>query len=290
MNQDNKNYTRTQNTQSSNSLRPLLSFLGLAVIIIGIALILNQYLHTGWLVLLILPVISLVVFVSGFKQKNHQLLLPAGILFFLGLGGFLAFYVLQGSSVFFRIGVASITLGACWLTVSSVSAIFTSKVVWWALIPGLVFLGLGASLIFTRMKWFEIVFCIGFSLGIAFLIWSYGTKKVGLSIPGSLLITMAPGIFYGWKNYSNGQILTNIGIMLGWFAIGWGLIILFWRLIKSQFIWWPLIPCGVLAVVGWGLIISQNPGNALFFISNTSAIMLIILGIYLLLLRSSLHK
>jgi hypothetical protein len=290
MTQNSNSSPHTQKTQASNLLRPLLSFLGLGVIIIGIALILNQYLHTGWLILLILPVISLVVFVLGFRQRNHQLLLPAGILFFLGLGGFLAFYVLQGSSLFFRFGVASVTLGACWLTVTSISAIFTSKVVWWALIPGLVFLGLGASLLFTKMRWFEIVFCIGFSLGIAFLIWSYGTKIVGLSIPGSLLITMAPGILYGWKNYTDGQILNNIGIMLGWFSIGWGLIILFWRLIKSRFIWWPLIPCGVLAVVGWGLIISQNPGNALFFISNTSAIMLIILGIYLLLLRSSLHK
>lgn len=274
----------------TNGLRPLLNFLGLSIIGIGIALILNQYFHTGWLVLLILPVISIVVLAFGIRQRTFNLLLPGGILFFLGLGGFLAFYVLQGLSMNFRIGVLSITLGACWLTVTSITALFNQKVAWWALIPGLSFLGLGISLIFTRFQWFNAAFWILLGLGIAFLVWAYGTRSAGLAIPGSLLISMAPGILFGWRNFAPDRLLVHIGTMLSWFAIGWGLIILFWRVIKTKFIWWPLIPGGVLSVVGWGLYISQNPGSALYFISNTSAIILIILGIYLLLLRSSLHK
>jgi hypothetical protein len=277
-------------TQWNSGLRPLLNFLGLSIIIIGIALILNQYFRTGWLVLLILPVISLVVLIFGFRQKTFTLLLPGGILFFLGLGGFLAFYVLQGLSMNFRIGVLSFSLGICWLTVTSITALFNQKIAWWAMIPGLSFIGIGISLVFTKFLWFDVVFWTLLGLGIAFLIWAYATKNVGLAIPGSLLVTIAPGILFGWINYSPDRVLVNIGSMLSWFAIGWGLIILFWRMIRTRFIWWPLIPGGVLAVVGWGLYLSQNPGNAISFISNTSAIMLIILGIYLLLLRSSLHK
>jgi hypothetical protein len=282
--------TKEKNKQLSSNLRPLLNILGLSVIVIGIALFLNQYLHTGWLVLLILPVISLVIFVFGIRQKKFNLLLPGGILFFIVLGGFLAFSVLQGMSVNFRVGVITVAFGACWLTVTSITALFNQRIAWWALIPGLTFLGLGASLIFTRFLWFEAGFFILFSLGVAFLVWSYGAKSAGLSIPGSILVAVAPGILFGWRNYAPEHILVNIGIMLSWFAIGWGLIILFWRVIKTTFIWWPLIPGGVFSVIGWGLYISQNPGNALYFISNTSAIMLIILGVYLLLLRSTLHK
>jgi hypothetical protein len=276
--------------QWNSGLRPLLNFLGLGIIVIGIALILNQYFHTGWLILIILPVISLVVLIFGFRQKTFTLLLPGGILFFLGLGGFLTFYVLQGLGMNFRIGILSVSLGICWLTVTSITALFNQKIAWWALIPGLSFIGTGISLIFTHFLWFDAVFWTLLGLGIAFLVWSYGTKNVGLAIPGSLLVAIAPGVFFGWRNFSADRLLIHIGIMLSWFAIGWGLIILFWRVIRIRFIWWPLIPGGVLAVVGWGLYISQNPGNAISFISNTSAIMLIILGIYLLLLRSSLHK
>ena len=276
--------------QGNNGIRSLLNFLGISIIVVGLALILNQYLHTGWLVLLILPVISLVVVVFGIRQRTFALLLPGGILFLLGIGGFLAFYVLQGLSLHFRLGVLSVTLGICWLTVTSITALFNQKIAWWSLIPGFSFLGLGISLIFTHFQWFDAVFWILLGLGIAFLVWSYGTRIIGLAIPGSLLVAIAPGILFGWMNYYSDRILVHIGIMLSWFAIGWGLIILFWRLVRTRFIWWPLIPGGVLAVVGWGLYISQNPGNAISFISNTSAIMLIILGIYLLLLRSSLRK
>jgi len=276
--------------EGNEGSRSLLNFLGLSIIVVGLALILNQYLHTGWLVLLILPVISLVVVVFGIRQRTFALLLPGGILFLLGIGGFLAFYVLQGLSLHFRLGVLSVTLGICWLTVTSITALFNQKIAWWSLIPGFSFLGLGISLIFTHFQWFDAVFWILLGLGIAFLVWSYGTRIIGLAIPGSLLVAIAPGILFGWMNYYSDRILVHIGIMLSWFAIGWGLIILFWRLVRTRFIWWPLIPGGVLAVVGWGLYISQNPGNAISFISNTSAIMLIILGIYLLLLRSSLRK
>ena len=243
-----------------------------------------------WLVLLILPVISLVVLIFGIRQRTFNLLLPGGILFFLGLGGFLAFYVLQGLDIHFRIGVLSISLGICWLAVTSITALFNQKIAWWALIPGLSMVGIGISLIFTRFQWFDVAFWALLGLGIAFLIWAYGTKIVGLAIPGSLLVGIAPGILFGWKSYAPDRLLVDIGTMLSWFAIGWGLIILFWRVIRTRFIWWPLIPGGVLAVVGWGLYISQNPRNAISFISDTSAIMLIILGVYMLLLRSSLRK
>jgi len=74
------------------------------------------------------------------------------------------------------------------------------------------------------------------------------------------------------------------------FALGWGLIILFSRVTTQKFIWWPLIPGGLLAVVGWGLYIGGDPHNAVSFIGNTGSIGVIIFGLYLLLLRKGIQK
>jgi hypothetical protein len=78
--------------------------------------------------------------------------------------------------------------------------------------------------------------------------------------------------------------------MLVWFALGWMLITVFSRVITTRFVWWPLIPGGILGVVGWGLYIGGNPSNALTFISNTGSIAMIIIGAYLLLLRQGIHR
>ena len=83
--------------------------------------------------------------------------------------------------------------------------------------------------------------------------------------------------------------LAQTGIMLVCIGLGWLLITVFSRVITAQFVWWPLIPGGILAVVGWGLYIGGNPNNALSFIGNTGSIALILFGIYLILLRRGIR-
>jgi hypothetical protein len=77
--------------------------------------------------------------------------------------------------------------------------------------------------------------------------------------------------------------------MLVWFALGWGLVTIFARVQTFKFVWWPLIPGGILAMVGWGLYIGGNPQSAVGFIGNTGSIGLLIFGIYILLLRRGIH-
>jgi hypothetical protein len=77
--------------------------------------------------------------------------------------------------------------------------------------------------------------------------------------------------------------------MLVVFGLGWLLITVLSRIITPGIVWWPLIPGGILAVVGWGLYIGGDPGNAISFISNTGSIALILFGIYLLLLRQGIR-
>ncbi len=161
---------------------------------------------------------------------------------------------------------------------------------WWAFTPGSIFASTGACLMFSSLRVVDFVLYISISLGLAFLVWSAAQRLFGLAIPGSLLIGIGLGVFLGWRNLENINGLAQTGMMLVWFGISWGLIIIFGKVIREQFIWWPLIPGGVLAMVGWGLYIGGNPSSVLSFIGNTGSLGLIIVGAYLLLLRRGIRK
>ncbi|NTU75709.1 MAG: hypothetical protein HGA86_06275 [Anaerolineaceae bacterium] len=68
------------------------------------------------------------------------------------------------------------------------------------------------------------------------------------------------------------------------------MITLFSKFITNKIIWWPLIPGGILAMVGWGLYIGGDPDNAASFIGNTGSIALVLVGAYLLLLRRGIRS
>jgi hypothetical protein len=67
------------------------------------------------------------------------------------------------------------------------------------------------------------------------------------------------------------------------------MISLFGRWIGRRSIWWPMIPGGILLMVGSGLYIGGDPTRAVGFISNTGSIALVIFGLYLLLMRKGIH-
>ena len=78
--------------------------------------------------------------------------------------------------------------------------------------------------------------------------------------------------------------------MLVWFALGWVLVTILSRVIEKRFLWWPLIPGGVLLTVGSGLYIGGDPESTLGFLGNTGSIGLILFGIYLILLKFGIKK
>ncbi len=278
----------TRNKETKKDLNTILGFFGISVIFMGIAMFMDQYLHTGWLISIIFPSMAVIMIIVGIRKHAFLVILTGAILFSIGLGMGLVFFILAKVDLYYRLGIGSIAFGSAWLLITAITALFNKKITWWALIPGSTFLSLGIFLSFSYHTLPELALYIFVGLGIGFLIWSYGTKKNGLAIPGCLLVSIGPGIFLGWRYVATGEILVHVGAMLVWFSLGWGLIILFTRLIRNRFVWWPLIPGGVLAMTGWSLYISSNPGSAVEFITKTSSIMLVLFGLYLLFLRRSL--
>ncbi len=263
---------------------------GILLISIGMIVLLDQFLQTGWLVLIILPISGVIFLEEGIRTKRMGLIIPGTLAFGAGVGSFIFFSSMLQLNIYQRIGYLLLCFGLGWVAIT-ISSIFLQKSIsWWALIPASVIGSTGLTFLYSDLQFTDFVFWIVTGLGVSFLLWGVSTKLIGLVIPGSLLTTIGPGIYFAWGQNTVGNALAQTGIMLVIFSLGWGLIILFSKMIIEKFVWWPLIPGGVMAMVGWGLYIGGDPNNAVSFIANTGSIGLIIFGLYLLLLRKSIHK
>jgi hypothetical protein len=263
---------------------------GIILILAGLALFVDRFLQTGWLSFTILPAVGFFLYFSGLKQHNTWLILAGGIVSGIGTGVAMALSpITYHPSLASQVGLFSIYSGIGWVAVVVSTRLFSHKALLWGIVPAGVLCGVGYYFIFTPMAWYDLVLCLGLGTGFSLLIWGLISKLIGLVIPGCILVSAAPGIYLAWRAPETGNPLVHTGIMLVWLALGWALITLSGRILIHRFLWWPLIPGGILAMVGWGLYIGGDPENALVFISNTGSVGLMIFGLYLLLMRKGIH-
>lgn len=201
------------------------------------------------------------------------------------LGTILLLAPLFQASWLIRIRLALMSYGLSWIAIWLFSRKLSKNVLWWPLIPGSILCGAALGFLFSSMQFFDYLFFVGTSLGAGLLIWGIGKKLLGLIIAGSLVLTVSPGIAFSWKWITPVGVLSQIGIMLVWFALGWALITIASRVLTDKFIWWPLIPAGVLAMVGMGLYLGGDPAIASAVLSNSGAMGIILFGLYLTLMR-----
>lgn len=279
-----------QTTSPARNLRGYLTLAGISLIILGSLYLSDQYFQTGWLGWILLPALGAIFLAGSILARRIGLIIPACLVFGLGLGGYFALLRSLGLSPAGQIGALLLGFGLGWVMIVLISFLLLKMPAWWALIPGGVVFSAGACFLFSSLTVLDFVLYITLGLGLAFLVWGSVTHLFGLIIPGSLLVSIGLGIYLAWKPIAETNPLAQTGVMLVCFALGWGLIILFSRVTTQKFIWWPLIPGGLLAVVGWGLYIGGDPHNAVSFIGNTGSIGVIIFGLYLLLLRKGIQK
>jgi hypothetical protein len=262
---------------------------GLILVLAGLLLGLDQIIRTGWLTFLIFPLCGLVIIFFGYILEALGWIITGSQLLGLGVVAFLTLSYVMQQPLLPRLGYGLIAYGFCWLLVTLFSLLLHKKLVWWASIPAGVIIGAGVAIINSPANFVGYVFYICCGLGIGFLAWGLGERLFGLIIPGSLLMGIGPGIYFAWRDLIDFNALTQTGVMLVGFGFGWGLITILARRTSGKFIWWPLIPGGILAVAGWGLYIGGDPGNALGFIGNTGSVAMLVFGLYLLLMRKSMH-
>lgn len=277
------------NTTGTNKKRlPL--YIGAGLIIFGLIVLLSQYLKSILLLIAIIPATGVVFLLVGVRLHKAGYIIPGCILSGVGFGTFVALTHVGLEGLIERVGIGIVIFGLSWIILSVTLRIAVSKMIWWPFVPAGILLGIGIVFLFMQMRIIDFTLCIGIGLGLSFLLWGVFKRVFGLIIPGSVIISTGLGIYLGWNHPAGSNPLSQVGVMLVWFALGWGLIILFSRVVTERFMWWPLIPGGVLAVVGWGLYAGGNPSNAFGFISNTGSIGIILVGLYLILLRRGIHR
>lgn len=121
------------------------------------------------------------------------------------------------------------------------------------LIGGLVLVGIGLYLLaaqFIRAEWMGMIILPG--LSVMFLAWGLFTRNAGLLVPGGILGGIALGTYLNSSMYNGDMSVSEGGVFLLAFAAGWALITLTSALI-GQLMLWPLIPGGILALIGLAL-------------------------------------
>jgi hypothetical protein len=264
----------------------LVLFLSIAHLILillgGLIAILTQ---NAWYLTLLIPVFSALWFWVSVKYRIKAGYIVFGILTGTSVGLIFLLVPIISLTIEQRISLAFVLSGASWLLIWLFSRRVFSVVLWWAILPGFILGGTGIGILYSSMQIFDYIFFIGISTGAGLLVWGLGQKLFGLIIAGSLVFSISPGITFSWKWITPMSVLSQIGIMLVWFALGWGVITISSRVVIEKFIWWPLIPAGVLAMVGLGLYLGGDPAIGSAVLSNSGAMGIILFGLYLTLMR-----
>lgn len=282
-------------TDVKNSLFPdneaaTRAVVGIALILGGSFVLLDQLTHWSWFMPLSVFAGGCVLLLGGVRLRQLGLIISGWIVVGIGAGIFIAAILPATWSLLQRIG---------WVLVFSSSGFgmipwSTSQryqyAGWWAWFPMAIVGTTGICFLIHPFQMANFILFPALGLGIVFIGLGVIKRWIGFVIPGSLLVVSGLGVYIPWIMRFTPNSLTRTGTMLVIFAFGWVLISVLSRSITHQFVWWPLIPGGVLAVVGWGLYIGGDPNSALTFIGNTGTIVLIILGIYLLLLRRGIRE
>jgi hypothetical protein len=282
------NELRNKKNETWEQYAPLI---GVVLVVSGLLFLLDQRIKTNWMSLSLPIFVSLILLTAGIFIKKHLLIIPGYICFGVSAAFFIIFQnLITTEKKIILVGLAIGIFSLSWLLLFITLLIIRKTYAWWALFVATISAAISYNLFLPSQLFVRYVFTVTLAIGIVFLIWGVKRKKLGLLIPGLLISTIGSGVYFAWNGSIAGNGLQETGTMLVWFALGWILITVISKIFSRKFLWWPLIPGGVLAMVGSGLYIGGNPGNALGFFQNTGSIGLIMFGIYLILLKYGMNK
>lgn len=123
------------------------------------------------------------------------------------------------------------------------------------------------------------------TLALIFLVWGLIVREIGLVIPGGILAGVALGIYLITGPLAKQLEQDQGGVFLIAFSAGWALISLLSPLTKQRFQWWPLIPGGIIGMVGLALLQGGTALRLLEIAGYAWPLILVGVGAYLLLKR-----
>jgi hypothetical protein len=277
--------------QSPENHRFTPTFFGILLVMAGFLILLDQYLKTEWLSLTVIPAIGVILLATGLNSRRMAWIIPGLVIGGLGFAVMILFGDLIVQSKFtIRLGWAFLVVTGGFLLILFFSLLYSKHHAWWAFLVACIFAGVAYPFITDRLSVFVFLASVFGAIGLAFIAWGFFERLLGLLIPGCLLSGLGPGFYLGFVSNSMNNELVQVGFFISCLGLGWILITLTSRMINPVFLWWPLIPGGILTMVGWGLTMGGSRSSAFTLIGNTGSISLIIFGLYLILMRRGIRK
>ena len=156
----------------------------------------------------------------------------------------------------------------------------TNQLIWGIILISIGILSLGSQFIEWDISNLGILILP--LLGLAFLTWGILTRQSGLMIPGGILSGIGLGTFLISGPFAAIEGDTSGGIFMLSFAFGWFLITILTALFGDETHWWPLIPGGIMALIGLGLLFGTIFWSILETLGLIWPLILIGLGVYIL--------
>jgi hypothetical protein len=153
------------------------------------------------------------------------------------------------------------------------------------LVGGIVLILFGLTALLAR--WFDISSYAVLLIGLGMLVWGSLTHRTGWIIPGGVLTGIGLGILAIEGPWKVAEADQN-GVFLACFALGWFLIVLLTALFTCTQ-WWALIPGGIMAALGAGILVTHGAIRA-EDMDLIYAVLLILLGLGLLFYRGRPKK
>jgi hypothetical protein len=153
------------------------------------------------------------------------------------------------------------------------------------LVGGLIMIGIGLYLFaaqFIQAQWMGLL--VMPALGLIFSAGGLAGRNAGLLVPGGILSGIGLGTYLVTGPYADASEVTRGAIVLLCFAAGWALITFLSALI-GQRVLWPLIPGGIMAVIGGLLLAGQNGLTVLEWTGRLWPLALIVGGLAVLIRR-----
>jgi len=146
------------------------------------------------------------------------------------------------------------------------------------LFGGIFLIGLGLLFLaaqFIQAQWMGLLILPLLSVG--FLLWGLFARNPGLLVPGGILGGIGLGTYLNSGLFAEAGEQTQGGVFMLAFAAGWALIVLL-SLVINRVQWWPLIPGGIMAVIGAALLAGGAGVMVLEWLGKLWPLILIAIG------------
>ncbi|MEM8857713.1 MAG: hypothetical protein AAGD96_05300 [Chloroflexota bacterium] len=148
-----------------------------------------------------------------------------------------------------------------------------------AAVSGLGLIALGIVFLVSQFVDFDGRFFLS-ALGLGFIGWAILGRSKGLLVPGGILSGIGLGVILtesSWVAGFDGDLEGSL-FMLG-FAAGWLSITVLSTIFFGDVQWWPLIPGGIMALIGVGIMTDGVLLDAIGSIGQMWPLILIVIGV-----------